>query len=210
LKYVKEPFIFASQNKIDMWIDILQIGLPSLFLFLTTIFLVRGFLRNQNQSLNAFLIKEAEYRKVESNRRTIELTKANKDITMPLRMQAYERMTLFCTRLEITNMLRRSGALELTSKQLSIDLLFTVDEEYSHNIAQQLYMSEELWQIIQLAKLETVNILKNAQKTCEEKLGADAKANDYIDTLAAYLGENQQLGYIQALSAIKKEVSLLF
>jgi len=193
-----------------MWIDILQIGLPSLFLFLTTLFLVRGFLRNQNQSLNAFLIKEAEYRKVESNRRTIELTKANKDITMPLRMQAYERMTLFCTRLEITNMLRRSGALELTSKQLSIDLLFTVDEEYSHNIAQQLYMSEELWQIIQLAKLETVNILKNAQKTCEEKLGADAKANDYIDTLAAYLGENQQLGYIQALSAIKKEVSLLF
>jgi len=210
LKYVKEPFIFATQNKIDMWIDILQIGLPSLFLFLTTLFLVRGFLRNQNQSLNAFLIKEAEYRKVESNRRTIELTKANKDITMPLRMQAYERMTLFCTRLEITNMLRRSGALELTSKQLSIDLLFTVDEEYSHNIAQQLYMSEELWQIIQLAKLETVNILKNAQKTCEEKLGADAKANDYIDTLAAYLGENQQLGYIQALSAIKKEVSLLF
>jgi len=210
LKYVKEPFIFATQNKIDMWIDILQIGLPSLFLFLTTIFLVRGFLRNQNQSLNAFLIKEAEYRKVESNRRTIELTKANKDITMPLRMQAYERMTLFCTRLEITNMLRRSGALELTSKQLSIDLLFTVDEEYSHNIAQQLYMSEELWQIIQLAKLETVNILKNAQKTCDEKLGADAKANDYIDTLAAYLGENQQLGYIQALSAIKKEVSLLF
>ena len=210
MKYVKEPFIFATQNKIDMWIDILQIGLPSLFLFLTTIFLVRGFLRNQNQSLNAFLIKEAEYRKVESNRRTIELTKANKDITMPLRMQAYERMTLFCTRLEITNMLRRSGALELTSKQLSIDLLFTVDEEYSHNIAQQLYMSEELWQIIQLAKLETVNILKNAQKTCDEKLGADAKANDYIDTLAAYLGENQQLGYIQALSAIKKEVSLLF
>ena len=210
MKYVKEPFIFATQNKIDMWIDILQIGLPSLFLFLTTLFLVRGFLRNQNQSLNAFLIKEAEYRKVESNRRTIELTKANKDITMPLRMQAYERMTLFCTRLEITNMLRRSGALELTSKQLSIDLLFTVDEEYSHNIAQQLYMSEELWQIIQLAKLETVNILKNAQKTCEEKLGADAKANDYIDTLAAYLGENQQLGYIQALSAIKKEVSLLF
>ena len=210
MKYVKEPFIFATQNKIDMWIDILQIGLPSLFLFLTTIFLVRGFLRNQNQSLNAFLIKEAEYRKVESNRRTIELTKANKNITMPLRMQAYERMTLFCTRLEITNMLRRSGALELTSKQLSIDLLFTVDEEYSHNIAQQLYMSEELWQIIQLAKLETVNILKNAQKTCEEKLGADANANDYIDTLAAYLVENQQLGYIQALSAIKKEVSLLF
>jgi hypothetical protein len=193
-----------------MWIDILQIGLPSLFLFLTTYFLVRGFLRNQNQSLNAFLVKEAEYRKVESERRTIELTKANKDITMPLRMQAYERMTLFCTRLEITNMLRRSTALDLSAKQLSIDLIFTVDEEYSHNIAQQLYMSEELWQIIQLAKLETLNILKNAKKSTDEKFGADAGANEYIDILAAYLSENPQLGYIQALSAIKKEVSLLF
>ena len=193
-----------------MWIDILQIGLPSLFLFLTTYFLVRGFLRNQNQSLNAFLVKEAEYRKVESERRTIELTKANKDITMPLRMQAYERMTLFCTRLEITNMLRRSTALDLSAIQLSIDLIFTVDEEYSHNIAQQLYMSEELWQIIQLAKLETLNILKNAKKSCDEKFGADAGANEYIDILAAYLSENPQLGYVQALSAIKKEVSLLF
>ena len=193
-----------------MWIDILQIGLPSLFLFLTTYFLVRGFLRNQNQSLNAFLVKEAEYRKVESERKTIELTKANKDITMPLRMQAYERMTLFCTRLEITNMLRRSTALDLSAKQLSIDLIFTVDEEYSHNIAQQLYMSEELWQIIQLAKLETLNILKNAKKSTDEKFGADAGANEYIDILAAYLSENPQLGYIQALSAIKKEVSLLF
>lgn len=193
-----------------MWTDILQIGLPSLFLFLTTFFLVRGFLRNQNQSLSAFLMKEAEYRKVESERRTIELSKSNKVITMPLRIQAYERMTLFCTRLEITNMLRRSTALDLSAKQLSMDLLFTVDEEYSHNIAQQLYMSDELWQIIQLAKLETVNILKNARKSAEEKHGAEATANQYIDILAVYLGENPQLGYVQALSAIKKEVALLF
>jgi len=193
-----------------MWTDILQIGLPSLFLFLTTFFLVRGFLRNQNQSLSAFLMKEAEYRKIESERRTIELSKSNKVITMPLRMQAYERMTLFCTRLEITNMLRRSTALDLSAKQLSMDLLFTVDEEYSHNIAQQLYMSDELWQIIQLAKLETVNILKNARKSAEEKHGNEATANQYIDIHAAYLGENPQLGYVQALSAIKKEVALLF
>lgn len=193
-----------------MWTDILQIGLPSLFLFLTTFFLVRGFLRNQNQSLSAFLMKEAEYRKVESERRTIELSKSNKVITMPLRMQAYERMTLFCTRLEITNMLRRSTALDLSAKQLSMDLLFTVDEEYSHNIAQQLYMSDELWQIIQLAKLETVNILKNARKSAEETNGIEATANQYIDILAVYLGENPQLGYVQALSAIKKEVALLF
>jgi hypothetical protein len=119
-------------------------------------------------------------------------------------------MTLFCTRLEITNMLRRSTALDLSAKQLSMDLLFTVDEEYSHNIAQQLYMSDELWQIIQLAKLETANILKNARKSAEEKHGNEATANQYIDILAAYLGENPQLGYVQALSAIKKEVALLF
>lgn len=193
-----------------MLLDILQIGLPALFLFLLTIFLVRGFLKNQNQSLTAFLMKEAEYRKAESERRTIELTKSNKLVTMPLRLQSYERMTLFCTRLELTNMLRRSNALEMPAKYLSMDLLFSMEDEYAHNITQQMYMTEELWQIIQLAKLETVNIIKKSIKETEEKFGTDASSTQFIDILAAYLQENSQLGYIQALSAIKKEVSLLF
>lgn len=190
--------------------DLLQIGLPSLFLLITTIYLVRGFLKNQAASMNAFLLKEAEYRKVESERRATELSKANKEITMPLRLHAYERMTMFCARLELTNMLMRSTSLTGTTKQLSMELLFSIDDEFSHNITQQMYMTDELWQIILLAKRETVNIIKKAAKEVQEKSGESATASEFIDALSTYLSEHPQQGYMQAQAAIKKEISLLF
>lgn len=193
-----------------MILDILQIALPALFLLITTIILVRGFLKNQNDALTAFLMKEAEYRKAESERRTIELKKANKELTMPLRMQAYERITLFCTRLELSNLLKRSDALKFNSKHLSNNLLFNIEDEFSHNITQQMYMTDTLWEIVLLAKIETTNIIKKIQKEVEQAKGIEASSSDFIDFLAAYSKENPQLGYIQALSAIKKEVALLF
>jgi hypothetical protein len=180
-------------------------------MLLTVIFLVRGFLKNQTQALNAAVMKDTEYRKIEAERQTIELKKAHKATSMPLRMQAYERMTLFCTRLEITNMLRRSNAITMSAKQLSMDLLFSIEDEYAHNITQQMYMTDELWQIIQLAKMEAVNIIKKIAKEAIDAAGEkEASSTDFIDKLATYLQENPQYGYVQALSAIKKEVALLF
>ena len=49
-----------------MLLDIIQITLPALLLFITTLVLVRGFLKNQSQSMSAFLLREAEYRKADT------------------------------------------------------------------------------------------------------------------------------------------------
>ena len=188
----------------------LQIAIPLLVLLLSTVFLVRSFLKNQSASMNAFLLKEAEYRKLESDRRATELSKANKEITMPLRMHAYERMTMFCSRLELTNMLMRSSYLGGTAKELKMELLFGIEDEYTHNITQQMYMSDELWQIMLIAKKEATNIIKKVAKEVMDKSGEDAPASEYIDALSDYLSENPQQGYMQAQAAIKKEVALLF
>ena len=188
----------------------LQIAIPLIVLLLATVFLVRSFLKNQTASMNTFLLKEAEYRKMEGERRATELSKANKEITMPLRLHAYERMTMFCSRLELTNMLMRSASLTGTAKQLSMEMLFNIDDEFSHNVTQQMYMTDELWQIVLLAKKETTNIIRKAAKDVQEKLGEDAPASAFIDMLSTILGEDPQQGYLQAQAAIKKEVSLLF
>jgi hypothetical protein len=195
-----------------MWMDLLQILLPALILLVGVIVIVRGFLKNQTESMTAFLLKEAEYRKIESERRTLEISKANKEITMPLRLHAYERMTLFCTRLELSNVVKRSNVYIQDAKSLSRDLLHNIEEEYAHNISQQMYMTDELWQIIQLATVEATGIIKKAMQLTQEqeKEGVIASASLFIDVLAAFLNENPQLGYIQALSAIKKEVALLY
>jgi hypothetical protein len=194
-----------------MLLDIIQITLPALLLFITTLVLVRGFLKNQSQSMSAFLLREAEYRKADADRRALEISKANKEITMPLRLHAYERMTLFCTRLELTNMIKNSKAIKTNLKFLTIDLIFNIEDEFNHNISQQMYMTDELWKIIQLAKMETISIIQNISKETEAA-ATDNKAQiiDFINSMDQYLSANPQLGYIQALSAIKKEVSLLY
>jgi hypothetical protein len=194
-----------------MLLDIIQITLPALLLFITTLVLVRGFLKNQSQSMSAFLLREAEYRKADAERRSLEISKANKEITMPLRLHAYERMTLFCTRLELTNMIKNSKAIKTNLKFLTIDLIFNIEDEFNHNISQQMYMTDELWKIIQLAKMETISIIQNISKETEAA-ATDNKAqiSDFINSMDQYLSANPQLGYIQALSAIKKEVSLLY
>jgi hypothetical protein len=194
-----------------MLLDIIQITLPALLLFITTLVLVRGFLKNQSQSMSAFLLREAEYRKADAERRSLEISKANKEITMPLRLHAYERMTLFCTRLELTNMIKNSKAIKTNLKFLTIDLIFNIEDEFNHNISQQMYMTDELWKIIQLAKMETISIIQNISKETEAA-ATDNKAqiSDFINSMDQYLSANPQLGYIQALSAVKKEVSLLY
>lgn len=194
-----------------MLLDIIQITLPALLLFVTTLVLVRGFLKNQSQSMSAFLLREAEYRKADAERRSLEISKANKEITMPLRLHAYERMTLFCTRLELTNMIKNSKAIKTNLKFLTIDLIFNIEDEFNHNISQQMYMTEELWKIIQLAKIETISIIQNISKETEAAATENkAQISDFINSMDQYLSANPQIGYIQALTAIKKEVSLLY
>ena len=108
--------------------------------------------------------------------------------------------------------MKRSNVYIQDAKSLSRDLLHNIEEEYAHNISQQMYMTDELWQIIQLATVEATGIIKKAMQLTQEqeKEGVIASASLFIDVLAAFLNENPQLGYIQALSAIKKEVALLY
>jgi hypothetical protein len=190
---------------------LIVMAVSSLLLVITTIIIVRGFLKNQREAMHSFLMKEAEFRKIEGERRKIELTKANKEITLPLRLHAYERITLFCTRLDIVNMLMRTDFQGLSAQQLKQQLTIALEEEFSHNVTQQMYMSEELWSIILIAKKEAMTILRNVFKQLEAAAdGKTVPAQKYVDVLIAYLSETPQEGHHHAQAAIKKEISLLF
>lgn len=190
---------------------IVVLSISSILLVVTTIIIIRGFLKNQRESMHSFLMKEAEFRKIEGERRKIELSIANKEITLPLRLHAYERIILFCTRLDIINMLMRTDYQGMSAQQLKQQLAIALEEEFSHNITQQMFMSDELWQIILISKKECITILRNVFKQLEAAAeGKTVPAQKYVDVLIAYLGETPQEGHRQAQAAIKKEISLLF
>lgn len=190
-------------------IEILKLLVPSLFVFLTAWIVLRAFLNRETDVVQGLLARDAENRRVD-------LMKTTNETILPMRLQAYERMTLFCSRMEIGQLVTNTDARPgMTAEMYKMALIMQVEEELHHNITQQVYMTDDLWNIILLAKKEVTQICQKLHldliKEYEAK-GIDGvpSSKDFLDALVAYLSKNPQIGYIQALGAIKKEVGVLF
>lgn len=190
-------------------IEILKLLIPSLFVFLTAWIVLRAFLNRETDVVQGLLARDAENRRVD-------LLKTTNETLLPMRLQAYERMTLFCSRMEIGQLVTNTKvAPGMTAEMYKMALTLQVEEELHHNITQQVYMTDDLWNIILLAKKEVTQIcqkLYNDLVNEYEKKGLEGEpsAKNFLDAMVAYLQQNPQIGYIQALGAIKKEVGVLF
>ncbi|MBP5573040.1 MAG: hypothetical protein J6X40_02620 [Bacteroidales bacterium] len=85
-----------------------------------------------------------------------EMRVATMKMVTPLKIQACERLLLFLERSQLPALVKRVYAPGLSKEQFHLALLRSVEEEYEHNIAQQLYVSSEAWDAVQRAKEELV------------------------------------------------------
>ena len=92
----------------------------------------------------------------------IDVRSKNVNITLPLRLQAYERMCLFLERITPNNLLLRLAPSAMSALELQTIILHEIREEYNHNVAQQLYVSSHAWEQIVNAMNETVAIVNQA------------------------------------------------
>lgn len=185
----------------DIFLEILKITLPALLVFLTAWVTMRSFLKKEQKSLDIMLIKHSQEKRAA-------LLKESRKTIMPLRLQAYERLTIFCNRLELGATISRTPASQNMSAHLYKKVLqATIQEEFEHNITQQIYMTDDLWNIVTIAEKEAVAIIEKIYNGLES---TDCTAKDFLEALVVYMTDHQQMGYIQAILAIKKEVSFLF
>lgn len=76
---------------------------------------------------------------------------------VPLKIQACERLLLFLERSQLPVLVKRVFVPGVTKDAFHIALLQQVEEEFEHNMAQQLYVSNETWGAVQHAKEELVS-----------------------------------------------------
>lgn len=98
--------------------------------------------------------------KNEENRRKYYLLKQNQKESLPLRLQAYERMTLFLDRISPQKLLMRVPPLTQDKQSYELLLIQHIDSEFEHNTTQQIYMSEASWNVIKTAKSATIQIIR--------------------------------------------------
>lgn len=76
-----------------------------------------------------------------------------------LKIQAYERLILLCERIDPMNLYLRLNTGDITAKQMQEAMLVAIQQEYDHNLTQQLYVSSQLWSILTLAKDQMSSIV---------------------------------------------------
>jgi hypothetical protein len=76
--------------------------------------------------------------------------------TIKIRLQAYERLTLFAERCALKNLVPRLHAESMTGRDLHLALIENLNSEYEYNASQQIYVSPEMWKAV--TKLRDQNI----------------------------------------------------
>jgi hypothetical protein len=122
-----------------------------------------------------------------------------------LRLQAYERMTLLCERIAIPNLIRRLRTEGTSVNDLRLALMIGIQQEFEHNVTQQIYISDKLWSILKIARDNTAEIINIAA----EKLDSKADASALISEIFKILNEQQGDSISKAQAAIRQEASAL-
>lgn len=144
------------------------------------------------------------YFKDQQNTRRWLLQKDNRKDTLPLRLQAFERMTLFMERINPSQLLIRITPISDDKNEYANYVITQVEQEFEHNLAQQIYISDECWSIITAAKNATIQMIRLATKS--EKV---ADANQLRELILSDLLEKQSPSSA-ALAFIKNEVGQLW
>lgn len=93
-------------------------------------------------------------------------------VMTPLKLTAYERLSLFLERIKPESMIIRIQTPTMTAGQLHDLYIMQVREEFEHNISQQIYVSENLWRIIVSSKEGLLQFIN----TCSSKVPQNVPA----------------------------------
>lgn len=142
-----------------------------------------------------------EHTKNEDGRRRYLLHKDMQINAMPLRLQAYERMAIFLERITPSKLLIRVVPTSSNKENYESLLIANIEQEFEHNLSQQIYISDDCWNIITAAKNATIQLIRKASLL--EKTDTANKLREVVLTEMM----EKRAPSDAALSFIKQEVS---
>ncbi len=139
----------------------------------------------------------------EEGRRRYLLHKESQKSALPIRLQAYERLALFLERISIPNLVVRVAPKSADKAAYENLLIKNIENEFEHNLSQQIYMSDECWNVIKAAKSATIQAIRRAGLS--ESDSADKLREDILNETM-----DMQSPSATALAYVKKENSALW
>jgi hypothetical protein len=136
----------------------------------------------------------------------LEFRKSLTSQTLPLRLQAYERLVLFIERVNPASMLIRLNSTDYSANELQTMVVAEIREEYQYNVSQQIYVSSRAWGILRRVKDDTISIVTNAAKGLPE----GATGLDLSRIILLHLSQQEDNPYDIALAVIRQDMEEFF
>ena len=177
------------ENTLETILEILKYTLPSLIVFVTAYALLKSLLNNE--------LKKTQ----------LKLRMNNQKEVLPLRLQAYERLTLLLERIKPHSLIERIAEPGMSAAQLRQALVIAIRSEYEHNLSQQIYVSMKTWQTVTLVKENMIQMINAiGSRTPKQATAADLSKIILNHVLESEEEEPAQ----QALDVLKQEVIKLY
>lgn len=145
----------------------------------------------------------------EEKRKQWEMKKASQHEITPIRMRAYERLSLLLERTQpeamIHEMIADNTWTGQTVSDIQRELLQRLRMEFDHNMSQQVYVSEEVWQRVILSRDEMAAFIT----AIANQMPADSNAADYMKALIQAYHQNGDTPHELALDALHQEAKTL-
>lgn len=169
-------------------LDFLVYLAPSLLVFGIAYLLISKFLDKENRL------------------KLIEMKMSTQKDLLPLRLQAYERLTLYLERISPNVLLINNYESGVSVAAFQQHLLAVVRTEFEHNFSQQIYVSAAIWTVVRNAKEDIVRLINSSA----ESLEPDAPAHLLSQRIFEAMLKNEDFPTQRALNYVKNEVSQLF
>ncbi|MGB3607546.1 MAG: hypothetical protein WA775_02150 [Psychroserpens sp.] len=145
-----------------------------------------------------------EHTENESRRRDYLIQKDLQKDSLPMRLQAYERISLFLERTKPSKLLIRVNPTSSIKEDYESLLIASIEQEFDHNLAQQIYVTDQCWSITSTAKNATIQLIRKTAMSNDVN-----SANQLREVILKEMMDRRAPGDA-ALSFIKDEVSSIW
>jgi hypothetical protein len=130
----------------------------------------------------------------------------NRKISLPMQLQAYERLALLMERIAPVALVLRISRPGMTVIQLQKEMIGSIHSEFEHNLSQQIYVSTDCWTFIKSVVEETI---RQVHSTAGQ-LTPESDAATFSALFMQNVLEQNNNQTEQTLTLLRSEASKLF
>lgn len=170
----------------NKWIELISYTFPAIITGLVALYFFKYHISNEDKRRNILLLKKKQ------------------NLTMPIRLQAYERLTLFLERISPAKLLVRVKPTGTNPINYHNKLIQNIEQEFEHNLAQQIYITDAGWNAIVAAKNAILQIIRTSAANTKIETAEQLREKIIQNSI-----ETESPALI-ALSLLKNEIRKLF